>query len=88
VLDAQVPNEYLVGHLEEALIKDERLAEQGLHVFVHSDPLIVTVRGVVADAVRKEAIGEVIRGVLPEAEVQDCTTTADYPEPDGVEVVP
>lgn len=40
---ASVP-EYVAAHLEEALLLDGRVGEQGLHVEVHGNRLVVTGR--------------------------------------------
>jgi hypothetical protein len=87
-LDATMPHEYLVGHLEEALARDPRVAEQGLAVRLAGTPLRVTVAGTVVAAPHKAAITSVVRELLPDAEVNDETRLADFPEdPDTEEVV-
>jgi hypothetical protein len=85
MLDAEAPKEYLVAHIEEALTKDGRLSEQGLHVTIEADPLVVTVSGVLSHVTHKGVVAEVIEGLLPAARLDDRTTTADYPEPTAIE---
>ncbi|HLK45464.1 MAG TPA: hypothetical protein VKT18_05725 [Acidimicrobiales bacterium] len=85
-LDADAPSEYLVGHLEDALARDPRLCEQGLHVTM-PDRNVVRVTGTLTTAERKHAIAAVIAELLPGAELRDDTTVADYPEDGRAETV-
>ena len=85
-LDPGAPPEYLVGHLEDALARDPRLCEQGLHVDVPA-PGVVRVTGTVTAAERKQAVRDVVAELLPDAEVRDETTVADYPEDGRAEAV-
>ena len=63
-MDQHAPLEYLVGHLEDSLARDPRVAEQGLHVAVSDERSTVTVTGTVTEARRQAAITEVIRDHL------------------------
>ena len=49
-MDQHAPLEYLVGHLEDSLARDPRVAEQGLHVAVSDERSTVTVTGTVTEA--------------------------------------
>lgn len=61
---------YLVAHLHEALLADPRLHEQGLEIVVVSMRRIA-VHGEVATEARREAVLDVIHGLVPELEVLD-----------------
>lgn len=87
-LDPESPREYLVGHIEDALARDPRVLEQGLHAAVVGDTPTVVVSGTVADSRHKPAIVEVIAEVLPGARVRDETVPADYPESAAAEELP
>ena len=69
------PNEgYLSAHLEEALAEDGRVAEQGLHVQVAGDQVVVS--GTVSDPERKEAVTEVLTDLVGPRQVVDLTDVA------------
>ena len=82
-LDPNAPTDYLVGHVEDALARDERVCEQGLRVSV--DGQVVTVSGVVSTDERQRRIPDVVGDLLPGFEVRDRTTVSDYPEDPKVE---
>jgi len=88
MLDRNSPPEYLVGHLEEALARDPRIAEPGVRVHLGGPPLSVVLEGTVAAVGHKAVLTEIVHELLPGAEVRDETTVADYPETDAVEQVP
>ena len=85
-LDSASPPEYLVGHVEDALARDHRVNEQGLHVELTESGVVVT--GVVTSEAQKGNITEVVAELLPDHRVEDRTTVADYAEDGGVEEVP
>ena len=85
-LDPAAPAEYLVGHLEDAFVRDPRLCEQGLRVHV-PERGVVLVTGTLTSAERKAAVREVVQELLPDAEVRDETSIADYPEDGSAEAV-
>ncbi|HET6916251.1 MAG TPA: BON domain-containing protein [Acidimicrobiales bacterium] len=85
-LDGASPPEYLVGHVEDALARDPRVNEQGLHVELREATVVVT--GVVTSAMQQRNIAEVVAELLPEHGVEDRTTVADYAEDGQVEEVP
>ena len=85
-LDPDAPPEYLVGHLEDAFARDARLCEQGLHVQMPA-PGVVEVTGTLTNVERKRAVADVVRELLPDAQLRDKTTVADYPEDGRVETV-
>ena len=80
-------HEYLVGHIEDALARDERTSEQGIWVSIREDPMTVVVSGTVVAPRPSADIASVVHEILPEAEVRDETTVADYPEAADVEHV-
>ena len=69
---------YLVGHLEDALARDPRVSEQGLHVAIAARKVFVT--GTVSTPDRHRAVDEVVTELVPEFEVHNEATVADYPE--------
>jgi len=85
-LDPSAPPEYLVGHLEDALARDPRLCEQGLHVHIPA-PGVVEVTGTLASEERKQAVARVVAELLPGALLRDRTTVADYPEDGSAEAL-
>lgn len=91
-LDRSSPSEYLVGHIEDALARDPRVAEQGLHVEVPTSETesetIVVVSGTVTSAQHKDHIIELIAELMPGTRISDRTTVADYGENGEVEEVP
>lgn len=85
-LDGASPTPYLVGHLEDALARDPRVNEQGLHAELRETTVVVT--GTVTSAVQKANIAVVVSELLPDHALEDLTTVADYAEDGGVEEVP
>ncbi len=86
-LDPSMPVEYLVGHLEEALARDSRVAEQGLTVHVAGTPLSVTVAGTMVAAADEASIAAVVGELLPGVPVRVQARRAEYPEAPDVEEV-
>lgn len=71
---------YLAAHLEEALTEDGRVAEPGLHVQVDGERVVVS--GTVSDQERKEAVVEVLEGLVGDRKLVDFTDVAgDGPPP-------
>lgn len=89
-LDGRSPDEYLVGHVEDALARDPRVNEQGLHVELRSDasgvPTVV-VTGTVVNAPHKDAVAQVVAELLPGRHIVDETATAEFPESGEAEEV-
>lgn len=85
-LDGASPPEYLIGHVEDALARDPRVNEQGLHVELRESTVVVT--GVVTSETLKSNIAGVVAELLPDHLVEDRTTVADYAEDGEVEEVP
>jgi predicted nucleotidyltransferase len=65
------PDEYLVAHAHDALVRDPRTAELELDVAV--DGGVVVLSGVVATPERQAAVGEVVAQALPDREVRNLT---------------
>jgi len=65
---------YLGAHLEEALAEDGRVAEQGLHVQVAGNRVVVS--GTVSDLERKRAVVAVLEDLVGDREVVDLTDVA------------
>jgi hypothetical protein len=79
--------DYVVGHVEDALARDPRVNEQGLHVAVAAGRVFVT--GTVSTQQRREAIASVVAELLPEHELRnEVTVASDYPEPAEMEHLP
>ncbi|HEX9969195.1 MAG TPA: hypothetical protein VGB03_03580 [Acidimicrobiales bacterium] len=77
-LEQTAPSDYLVGHVEEALACDPRVNEQGLHVAIAAGKVFVT--GTVSTRERFDAVAEVVRELLPDFDLHNEATVADYPE--------
>lgn len=87
-LDPGAPDEYLVGHIEDALARDPRVTEQGLRVELRGTPPTVVVTGTVVSKAHQTALAEVVAELLPDSRLIDETTVADYPEPADREELP
>lgn len=74
-LDRTAPPDYLVGHIEDALARDERVCEQGLHVAVEDE--VVTVTGVVSTEQRRRCVPDVVGELLPGFTVRNDTVVAE-----------
>jgi hypothetical protein len=59
------PPEHLGADLEELLAEDQRVSEQGLRVTARPGERVVEVRGTIATAERRDAVGEVLAEHLP-----------------------
>ena len=83
---ADVPDEYLVAHANEALATDPRTAELELDVAVDGREVVVT--GTVATPERQAAVGEVVARALPGREVRNLTAVEDEEAEPFVETLP
>lgn len=72
------PPDYLVGHVEDALARDPRVNEQGLHVAIAARKVFVT--GTVSTPDRHRAVEQVVTELLPDFELHNEATVSDYPE--------
>lgn len=79
------PSDYLVGHVEDALTRDPRVSEQGLHVAIAARKVFVT--GTVSTPDRHRAVAQVVSELLPDFELHNEATVADYPEPPDEELL-
>lgn len=79
------PDVYTVEHVRDALAHDDRVNELGVHVTM--TPTGVFLTGDVPTAERRDAITEVVRELLPDAEIHNQTTVATYPEPSDQELL-
>lgn len=70
---------YLGAHLEEALAEDGRVAEQGLHVQVSGDQVVVS--GTVSDPARKQAVADVLADLIGPRRLVDLTDVAGHGPP-------
>jgi hypothetical protein len=83
---ADVPDEYLVAHANEALATDPRTAELELDVSVDGREVVVT--GTVATPERQAGVGEVVAKALPGREVRNLTGIEDETADPFVETLP
>ncbi len=77
---------YMIGHLEEALARDPRVNEQGLHVEVDEGTFVV--RGSVSTPERRAGVEAVAADLLPGHPLRNEVTVSDYPELGEVEAIP
>jgi osmotically-inducible protein OsmY len=84
--DAGRSLEYLGAHLKEALATDPRVAEQGVHVDVVADSLVVS--GTVSTPDRHAAIPEIARETVPGVTVRNHVRVVQLFESDDEEPVP
>lgn len=63
------PITYVVAHLHEALLRDERLYEQGIEIVVVGDRLAL--RGEVATPERRDAAVALVHQLVPDIELVD-----------------
>lgn len=77
------PAEYVAEHVRRALTTDRRVHEQGLDVAVIGD--IVVVRGTVATASLRDAVGEVVAEQVPGAQVVNDVAVAPDAAPGTAE---
>lgn len=80
------PVRYLVERVREALAHDPRVTALDIRVTIKDGRVFLA--GRVATPERREAIGDVVREVLPGYEVHNHTVVGDYPEPEHEEHVP
>ncbi len=72
------PPEYVAAHLEEALARDPRVGELGLHVTVADATVVVA--GCVSTAERRHGVVEVVHELLPGYRVENATRVPDCRE--------
>lgn len=77
-LEQSSPPDYLVGHVEDALACDPRVNEQGLHVAIAAGKVFVT--GTVSTRERLDGVASVVAELLPDFELRNEATVAEYPE--------
>jgi BON domain len=77
------PEQYVVAHVRETLACDPRVNELNVQVTVTSNRILLS--GEVTTAARRDAITTVARELLPDFEIINDTTVADFGEPRAVE---
>ena len=82
---AHEPDEYLTEHIREALARDDRVNDLGVHVTMTRGGIFLT--GEVMTQERRNAITEVVRELVPDLEVHNQTTVSAYAEPPDMEVL-
>jgi len=83
---ATVPEEqrgYVVAHLHERLTEDPRANEQGVHVEITGDKVFLT--GCVTTPDRRDQVAEIVREMLPHAEIHNGTTVCGWDDAPDVE---
>ena len=79
------PDVYTVEHIRDALARDDRVSELGVHVTMTTQGVFLT--GDVGTPERRDAITEVVRELLPGTAIHNQTTVATYPEPPDMELL-
>ena len=80
------PQEYLIGHIQQALATDPRTGELELDVRIAGGRIFLT--GAVATKERCEAVETVVREVAPDIEVANELTVTVETEPGPEEALP
>jgi osmotically-inducible protein OsmY len=81
----QSTDPYATEHLRDALAKDPRVNALDVQVRRAGDALVIT--GNTATAEHRDAIGEVVAELAPDARIRNDVTLTDLREPPGQEVV-
>ena len=79
------PVAYLIAHLHEAMLTDDRLREQAIEIVVVGERL--ELRGEVATPERRAAAVEIAREVAAGVEIVDDLRVSRAAEPDGPEAL-
>lgn len=77
------PDAYLIGHLQEALATDPRVAEQGLDVHVAGGTVVIT--GQVATTERRNAVSVVAAELLPDHRLRNQVVVTPLDPPAAAE---
>ncbi len=77
------PTPYLIQHIREALAADERVGELGIEVEVAREKVFL--RGAVPTPQRRDAIGQIVRELLPDCEIHNETKVEQLQDSDAVE---
>ena len=80
---ATEPLEYLAAHIADALARDRRVNELGLHIAVRDSKVYVT--GSVQTAERRLAVTEVAGELAPDHEIDNQTVVTSFTEPPQIE---
>ena len=77
------PLAYVVAHLHEAILKDERFTEQAVEIEAMEGRIVL--RGEVATPERRIGIVELVQGLVPECVVVDdlCVSATSPPKLDA-----
>lgn len=78
-------SDYLAEAIRRALATDCRVHEQGLDVTVNGPTIVL--RGAVPTTALRDAAGEVVRELAPDAEVLNHVEVPPNTEPDGAEEI-
>jgi osmotically-inducible protein OsmY len=79
------PTHYLVARVGEALARDPRVGEQGIHLKLAGDKVFLT--GEVPTAERKDAVTEVVAEQLPGYDVRNELVVSPPGEPSEPELL-
>ena len=77
------PDDYVVGHVRDALASDERTGVLDVHVAVVAGRLVLT--GHVATAARRDAVTAVAAEVAPDLDLVNELTVLNPPPPEPAE---
>ena len=83
--DEKTPDDYLAGHVSEALATDARTHELGISVSVRGDTIYL--RGEVAAAQRRQLAADVASQAAPGMQVQNDISVSELHPPGPEEVV-
>jgi osmotically-inducible protein OsmY len=77
------PDEYLVARLQDAFMRDERVAEPSITVTLVEDN--VYLGGTVATRQRREALERIARELCPQRRIHNEVTVSELPDTPAVE---
>jgi Flp pilus assembly secretin CpaC len=83
---AKEPEPYLVEHVRDALAHDPRVGELDVTVEVEGETVVLS--GSLSSPERRQAAAEVARDLLPDHQVRNETSVAEFDEPTEAEHLP
>lgn len=81
--ESRDPDQYLIGHVQDALAADPRLNELDVDVSLRGPDVYLS--GVVATPERQQAVADVVAEVLPDHRIHNEVAVMKYAEPEGEE---
>lgn len=77
------PDEYVIQRVHEVLAADERAGQLDLDIHIANNELFL--RGVVPNEERRDAIGRVVKEIVPDDAVQNDLEVENLTEPESPE---